>query len=143
MGFWEVLINLPTILKNITFCKTDLLNFSPDALILVDYPGFNFRIAKFAKKKDMKVFYYISPQIWAWKKSRINQIRKYVDRMFVILPFERVYQENSFEVDFVGHPLLDEIAKDNFIFSIKVEKEIIALLQEVESKKFKKCYHKC
>ena len=129
MGFWEVLINFPTILKNITFCKTDLLNFSADALILVDYPGFNFRIAKFAKQKGIKVFYYISPQIWAWKKSRINQIRKYVDRMFVILPFEKkFYQENNFDVDFVGHPLLDEIAKDNFNFSIKLDKEIIALL---------------
>ena len=88
MGFWEVLINLPNILKNIAFCKKDLLRFLPDALILVDYPGFNFRIARFANKHGIKVFYYISPQIWAWKKNRINQIREYVDRMFVILPFE-------------------------------------------------------
>ncbi len=129
MGFWEVIINLPTILKNISFCKKDILEFSPDALILVDYPGFNFRIAEFAKKKGIRVFYYISPQIWAWKKSRINQIRKNVDKMFVILPFEKeYYQKNNFEVDFVGHPLLDEIAKDNFPFSIETEKPIIALL---------------
>jgi len=129
MGFWEVIINLPTILKNISFCKKDILEFSPDALILVDYPGFNFRIAEFAKKQGIKVFYYISPQIWAWEKSRIKQIRKNVDKMFVILPFEKeYYQKNNFEVDFVGHPLVDEIAKDNFPFSIETEKPIIALL---------------
>jgi len=129
MGFWEVILNLPTILSNISFCKKDILAFSPDALILVDYPGFNFRIAKFAKQNGIRVFYYISPQIWAWKRSRINQIRKNVDKMFVILPFEKeYYQRNNFEVDFVGHPLLDEIAKDDFSLSIKKDKEIIALL---------------
>ncbi|MEE2699777.1 MAG: lipid-A-disaccharide synthase [Bacteroidota bacterium] len=129
MGFWEVLINLPTILRNINFCKKDILKFQPDALILVDYPGFNFRIAKFAKQRGIKVYYYISPQIWAWKKSRLNQIKKYIDKMFVILPFEKqFYQDNNFEVVFVGHPLLDEIAKDNFSFSIKTDKKIIALL---------------
>ncbi|MBC8266024.1 MAG: lipid-A-disaccharide synthase [Flavobacteriales bacterium] len=129
MGFLEVIVNLPTILKNINFCKKDILDFQPDALILVDYPGFNFRIAKFAKQNGIKVFYYISPQIWAWKKSRIKQIRKNVDKMFVILPFEKeYYKANNFEVDFVGHPLLDEIAKDNFTFSINTEKPIIALL---------------
>ena len=129
MGFLEVIINLPTILKNISLCKKDILEFLPDALILVDYPAFNFRIAEFAKKKGIRVFYYISPQIWAWKKSRINQIRKNVDKMFVILPFEKeYYQKNNFEVDFVGHPLLDEIEKDNFPFSIETEKPIIALL---------------
>jgi lipid-A-disaccharide synthase len=129
MGFWEVIINLATVLRNISFCKKDILEFSPDALILVDYPGFNFRIAEFAKKKGIRIFYYISPQIWAWKKSRINQVRKNVDKMFVILPFEKeYYQKNNFEVDFVGHPLVDEIAKDNFPFSIETEKPIIALL---------------
>jgi lipid-A-disaccharide synthase len=129
MGFLEVIVNLPTILKNISFCKKGILDFQPDALILVDYPGFNFRIAKFAKQNGIKVFYYISPQIWAWKKSRINQIRKDVDKMFVILPFEKdYYNSNNFEVDFVGHPLLDEIAKDNFSFSLQTNKPIIALL---------------
>ena len=129
MGFSEVIVNLPTILKNISFCKKDILDFQPDALILVDYPAFNFRIAKFAKQNGVKVFYYISPQIWAWKKSRINQIRKDVDKMFVILPFEKdYYNSNNFEVDFVGHPLLDEIAKDNFSFSLQTNKPIIALL---------------
>ena len=129
MGFWEVIINFPTILSNISFCKKDILAFSPDALILVDYPAFNFRIAKFAKQNGIKVFYYISPQIWAWKKSRIKQIRKNVDKMFVILPFEKdYYNSNNFEVDFVGHPLLDEISKDNFSFSLQTNKPIIALL---------------
>ena len=129
MGFWEVIVNLPTILSNISFCKKDILAFLPDALILVDYPGFNFRIAKFAKQNGIKVFYYISPQIWAWKRNRIKQIKKNVDKMFVILPFEKdFYQRNNFEVDFVGHPLLDEISKDDFSFSIKTDKDIIALL---------------
>ena len=129
MGFWEVIVNLPKILSNISFCKKDILAFSPDALILVDYPGFNFRIAKFAKQNGIKVFYYISPQIWAWKRNRIKQIKKNVDKMFVILPFEKdFYQKNNFEVDFVGHPLLDEISKDDFSFSIKTDKDIIALL---------------
>ena len=129
MGFSEVIVNLPTILKNISFCKKDILDFQPDALILVDYPAFNFRIVKFAKQNGIKVFYYISPQIWAWKKSRINQIRKNVDKMFVILPFEKDYYKiNNFEVDFVGHPLLDEISKDNFSFSLQTNKPIIALL---------------
>ena len=129
MGFSEVIVNLPTILKNISFCKKDILDFQPDALILVDYPAFNFRIVNFAKQNGIKVFYYISPQIWAWKKSRINQIRKNVDKMFVILPFEKdYYNSNNFEVDFVGHPLLDEIAKDNFSFSLQTNKPIIALL---------------
>ena len=129
MGFLEVIVNLPTILKNISFCKKDILSYNPDALILVDYPAFNFRIAVFAKQNGIKVFYYISPQIWAWKKSRIKQIKKMVDKMFVILPFEKdYYKAHHFEVDFVGHPLLDEIEKDNFSFSLQINKPIIALL---------------
>ena len=90
MGFTEVIINLRTILNNIEFCKKDILSHKPDVLILVDYPGFNLRIAEFAKKNGVKVFYYISPQVWAWKQSRVYHIKKYVDRMFVILPFEKV-----------------------------------------------------
>jgi len=86
------------------------MEFEPDALILVDYPGFNLRIAEFAKKKGLKVFYYISPQVWAWKKSRVFKIKRYVDRMFVILPFEKdFYARYDYDVDFVGHPLLDMI----------------------------------
>lgn len=89
MGFVEVVQNLGTILRNIKFCKEDIRNFRPDVLILVDYPGFNLRIAKFAKKLGIKVVYYISPQLWAWKESRVNTIKKYVDEMLVILPFEK------------------------------------------------------
>lgn len=116
MGFYEVLANLPTILKNLQFCKADVLSFMPDALILVDYPGFNLRIAEFAHKKGIKVFYYISPQVWAWKKSRVKKIKNFVDRLFVILPFEAsFFEEFGVDVDFVGHPLLDAIEneKDN------------------------------
>ncbi|MBP7498060.1 MAG: lipid-A-disaccharide synthase, partial [Bacteroidales bacterium] len=110
MGFVEVIKHIRTILKNINFCKEDILFYKPDALILVDYPGFNLRIAKFAYKNKIKVFYYISPQVWAWKTSRVRQIKKYVNRMFVVLPFEKeFYKKYNYEVDYVGHPLLDEI----------------------------------
>jgi len=110
MGFWEVLLNLFAILKNIRFCKKDIKSYDPDVLILVDYPGFNLRIAKFAHLLNYKVFYYISPQLWAWKQSRVKLIRKVVDRMFVILPFEKkFYKRFNYEVDFIGHPLLDVI----------------------------------
>ncbi|TAL63107.1 MAG: lipid-A-disaccharide synthase [Bacteroidetes bacterium] len=110
MGFTEVIIHLRTILKNIEFCKKDILRYRPDVLILVDYPGFNLRIAEFARKNGIKIFYYISPQVWAWKQSRVHHIKKYVDRMFVILPFEKeFYKKFNYEVDFVGHPLLDAL----------------------------------
>lgn len=112
MGFAEVLMNLKTILKNISFCKQDILAFKPDVLILVDYPGFNMRIAEFAKNNNIKVHYYISPQIWAWKENRIKKIKRDVDQMYVILPFEKPYYEekHQFKVHFVGHPLLDAIS---------------------------------
>jgi lipid-A-disaccharide synthase len=110
MGFIEVIANLRTIMKNLKFCRQDILEYMPDAIILVDYPGFNLRIAEFAHNQGFKVIYYISPQVWAWKKSRVYKIRQYVDRMFVILPFEKeFYHKYDFEVDFVGHPLLDAI----------------------------------
>lgn len=110
MGFVEVLMNLPVILQNMRFCKEELLNFKPDVLILVDYPGFNLRIAEFAKEHNIKVVYYISPQVWAWKKGRIHTIKRVVDKMLVILPFEKdFYHDYGMEVDFVGHPLLDAI----------------------------------
>lgn len=113
MGFAEVIMNLRTILRNISFCKEDLIAYEPDALILIDYPGFNLRIAEFAHEKGLKVFYYISPQVWAWKQSRVHKIKKVVDQMFVILPFEKdFYARFDIEVDFVGHPLLDAI--ENF-----------------------------
>lgn len=113
MGFVEVLANLRTILRNIRFCKEDIMQYRPDVLILVDYPGFNLRIAKFASEKNLRVFYYISPQIWAWKKNRVYKIKKYVERMYVILPFERdFYGKYNVDVDFVGHPLLDAIEQE-------------------------------
>lgn len=113
MGFTEVLLNLRTILSNLSFCKKDISEFRPDVLILVDYPGFNLRVAEFAHKAGFKVFYYISPQVWAWKQSRVHSIKKYVDKMFVILPFEKeFYARFGVEVDFVGHPLHDAIAGD-------------------------------
>jgi len=132
MGFTEVLMNLRTILRNIDFCKKDILQNKPDVLILVDYPGFNLRIAEYAKTIGIKVFYYISPQIWAWKQSRIHKIKRVVDKMFVILPFEKeFYQRFDFDADFVGHPLLDAVAdysNQQSTLSAKTDKPIIALL---------------
>lgn len=134
MGFWEVAVNIRTILGNLSFCKQDILQYKPDAVVLVDYPGFNLRIAEFLKGKGIKVFYYISPQVWAWKASRVKLIKACVDRMFVILPFEKeFYAKWNYEVDFVGHPLLDELAAnkqgENFLLSNNLDdKKIIALL---------------
>lgn len=110
MGFFEVVKHLGTILSNIEFCKKDILAFNPDVVILIDYPGFNFRLFKFIKQHNFKLFYYISPQLWAWKTSRVYKVKEYVDRMFVIFPFEKeFYALYGIEVDFVGHPLLDEM----------------------------------
>lgn len=110
MGFWEVATNLRVIFRNLDFCKKDILQWQPHVVILVDYPGFNLRIAKFLKQQQIKCYYYISPQVWAWKQSRVKQIRRDVDRMFVILPFEEeFYKERNYKVDFVGHPLLDAL----------------------------------
>ncbi len=108
MGFVEVVKNLRAILGNITFCKRDILAYQPDALVLIDYPGFNLRIAKWAKSQGLKVIYYISPQIWAWHSSRVHAIQRDVDQMLVILPFETdFFQKYGVQVQFVGHPLLD------------------------------------
>lgn len=111
MGFAEVVQNLKTILNNIKFCKQDIKAFSPDAIIFIDYPGFNMRIADWAKKEGLKTHYYISPQIWAWKESRIKAIKRDIDHMYIILPFEKDFYENkhNFAVEFVGHPLIDAI----------------------------------
>lgn len=113
MGFIEVLFNLSTILKNIKTCKKDITDFQPDALIFIDYPGFNLRIAKWAKEQGFKTHYYISPQIWAWKEGRIKGIKKCIDAMYVILPFEKSFYEDKhkFPVHFVGHPLIDAIGQ--------------------------------
>jgi lipid-A-disaccharide synthase len=111
MGFAEVILNLKTIFRNIKFCKKDIAEYNPDAIIFIDYPGFNMRIAKWAKTKSYRTHYYISPQIWAWKENRIKDIRRDVDRMYVILPFEKEFYENKhkYDVSFVGHPLVDAI----------------------------------
>jgi lipid-A-disaccharide synthase len=110
MGFLEVLENLPAILRNFRFAKADIANFQPDVLILIDYPGFNLRMAKWAKKRDFHVVYYISPQVWAWKESRVRQIQRFVDKMLVILPFEQAfYQKWNLPVEYVGHPLLQVV----------------------------------
>jgi lipid-A-disaccharide synthase len=138
MGFWEVAKNLLTIFINIRFCKEDILAFQPDAIILIDYPGFNLRIAKWAKSQKIPVHYYISPQVWAWKENRVALMKKVIDYLYVILPFEKTFFENKHQlaVDFVGHPLLDEIAQfdagDAEIFrtthKLPKDKPIVALL---------------
>lgn len=112
MGFTEVLANIRTILGLMDFCRKDILQYKPHALILIDYPGFNLRMARFASKAGIPVFYYISPQVWAWKRSRVYQIRRYVNRMLVILPFEEAfYARYNYQAHFVGHPLLDVISR--------------------------------
>ena len=114
MGFIEVVKNLRTILKNLSFCKQDITAFNPDAVILVDYPGFNLRIAKWAKPAGYKVIYFISPQVWAWKENRVKGIKKFVDKMLVILPFEKeFYKKWDYPVEYIGHPLVNVI--DEFI----------------------------
>jgi len=130
MGFTEVVANLGTILSNISFCKKDIETWQPDTLILIDYPGFNLRIAKWAKKKGFKVIYYISPQIWAWHESRVHKIKKNVDLMLVILPFEQAFYANyNFEVKYVGHPLLDIIPEQvDQTSASDFQKPLIALL---------------
>jgi lipid-A-disaccharide synthase len=113
MGFWEVVSHLPTILKNISFCKKDILRYMPDVIIYVDYPGFNLRIAKWAKNRGFKNHYYISPQVWAWKENRIKQMKATLDSLYVILPFEKNFfeQKHNFPVHYVGHPLMDQLSK--------------------------------
>ena len=111
MGFSEVIMNLKTILNNIKICKADIEKFNPDVIIFIDYPGFNMRIAKWAKRKGIKTHYYIAPQIWAWKENRIKAVKRDFDKLFVILPFEKDFFEvkHHFPVEFVGHPLIDAI----------------------------------
>ena len=113
MGFAEVVKNLPVIFRNIKFCKQDILAFQPDVLVLIDYPGFNLRIAAWAKLQHLKIIYYISPQVWAWKANRVKKMKQSIDKMLVILPFEKEYYKNkwNWEVEYVGHPLVEEIDK--------------------------------
>jgi lipid-A-disaccharide synthase len=110
MGFAEVIKNLGTIFRNFRFCKRDILAFQPDVVILIDYPGFNLRMAQWAKENGFKVVYYISPQVWAWKENRVNNIKKYVDKMLVILPFEKEFYEKwDYKVEYIGHPLVQVV----------------------------------
>ncbi|MBL7749767.1 MAG: lipid-A-disaccharide synthase [Chitinophagaceae bacterium] len=111
MGFAEVIKNLPTIFRNLRFCKEDILSWNPDVLILIDYPGFNLRIAQWAKQQGLKVVYYISPQVWAWKENRVKSMKTCIDKMLVILPFEKDYYEKKWDwnVEYVGHPLVEVI----------------------------------
>jgi len=142
MGFTEVLMNLRTILRNMKACKADIVAYNPDVLILIDFPGFNLKIAEFAKRQGFKVCYYISPKVWAWNQKRVLKIKRDVDKLFCILPFEvDFYRAWGMEVDYVGNPLLDEIAlfQSDLLFKekYKLEKEVIALLpgsrrQEIE-----------
>jgi len=142
MGFIEVVKNLKTIFRNLKFCKEDILQYKPDVLILIDYPGFNLRIAKWAKEQNLKVIYYISPQVWAWKENRVKMMKECIDKMLVILPFEKEYFKNkwNWEVEYVGHPLVEVIeSQKSKIKSQNSESNIIALLpgsrkQEIEKK---------
>lgn len=111
MGFVQVALHLRQVLKNITLCKNDLAAYRPDVLILVDYPGFNLKIARYAKEQlHLPVHYYISPKIWAWKEYRIKEIKRYVDRMYSILPFEvDFYRKHGYAIDYVGNPTVDEL----------------------------------
>ena len=144
MGFAEVIRNLPTILKNISFCKEDIKAFAPNVLVLIDYPGFNLRIAEWGKQQGYRIVYYISPQVWAWKANRVKKMRLCIDKMLVILPFEKDYFKDTWnwDVEYVGHPLVEVI--ENFKTNHKVStgygaRPIIALLpgsrkQEIEKK---------
>ena len=149
MGFLEVLMNIRAILKNISFCKQDIIEFKPDVLVLIDYPGFNLRIAKWAKSQGIKVLYYISPTVWAWKEKRVYTIKEVVDKMYCILPFEKpFYEKFNYDVEYLGHPLLDaveqyeatKIPTNQFLLEQKLsEKPIIAVLpgsrkQEIRKK---------
>ena len=148
MGFWEVAKNLKTILHNIQHCKEDITAFKPDALILIDYPGFNLRIAEWAKTQQIPVHYYISPQVWAWKENRVKLMARVIDYLYVILPFEKPFfqDKHNIPVDFVGHHLLDEVShfdagsetqfrKEN---NIPAKKPIIALLPGSRAQEVKK-----
>ena len=131
MGFLEVIKNLPTILQNIRFCKQDIDAWQPDVIVLVDYPGFNLRIAKWAKKQGFRVVYYIAPQVWAWKENRVKKMKLCIDKMFCILPFEKEYFKNKWDWDvtYVGHPLLQVIESFKSTTPLATDnKKVIALL---------------
>lgn len=134
MGFAEVVMNLRTILNNLKFCKEDIEQFQPDVLVLIDYPGFNLRVAEWAKAQGYKIVFYISPQVWAWKEGRVKKMKLFIDKMLVILPFEKDYYKNrwNWDVEYVGHPLVQVI--DNFKEDTRYKtqipsgKKVVALL---------------
>lgn len=131
MGFVEVITHLPTIFRNIDFCKKDILAYHPDVLVLIDYPGFNMRIAEWAKKQGLRTVYYISPQVWAWKENRVKKIKRDVDKMLVILPFEvDFYKKWHYDVTYVGHPLVEVVSHEKKDVPVRPlsHKPIIALL---------------
>lgn len=132
MGFIEVLQNLRTIFRNLKACKKDVEAFRPDALILIDYPGFNLRIAEWAKGKGLRVFYYISPQLWAWKPGRVKIIKSSVEQLFTILPFENeFYKQYQVYPEYVGHPLLENLKQfkaNPAVTASLAGKKVLALL---------------
>lgn len=139
MGLFEVIAHAKTIKKNFDFCYSDILEFKPDVVILIDYWGFNIRVAQFAKAHDVKVFFYISPKVWIWKESRVKKIKQFIDRMFVIFPFEKDWYaaRHQYEVDYAGNPLIDAIeerkqtlpSREDFMKRNNLSQEpIIALL---------------
>lgn len=133
MGFVEVIKNLPTILRNIKYCKQDIDAWQPDVLVLIDYPGFNLRIAEWAHKKGFKVVYYISPQVWAWKENRVKKMKLCIDKMLCILPFEKDYYKNkwNWEVEYVGHPLVEVVEKKLIVDSRQLTEENVDALSIV------------
>jgi lipid-A-disaccharide synthase len=133
MGLSDVLLNINTIRKFLKKCKEDILHFNPDALIFIDYPGFNLRIAKFAKQNKFKTHYYISPKVWAWNTGRALKIKRDIDFLYTILPFETAfYAKFNMKVDYVGNPLCDSISNYDFNTNFKADQQIsrpyIALL---------------
>ena len=140
MGFIEVLLNIFKILKNFKKCKKDILNFNPDKIIYIDYPGFNLRMCKWAKKRGFRNYYYISPQVWAWKEKRAEIIKKYIDEFYVVLPFEKNYfkKKHNINSNYFGHPLIDDI--ENFepqLISFN-KKPIISILPGSRKQEIKK-----
>jgi lipid-A-disaccharide synthase len=129
MGFVEVVKNLRIISRNMSLCKSQIINFRPDVIILIDYPGFNLRIAGFARKSGFTTFYYISPKLWAWNENRVKKVRKYVDRMYIIFPFEvGFYKKHNIDPVYCGNPLLDETERRLSSFPEKHEiKESLGL----------------
>lgn len=138
MGFTEVVKNLPAIMRNFSFCKKDILQFGPDVLVLIDYPGFNLRIARWARKQRLKIIYYISPQVWAWKENRVRQIKKNVDKMLVIFPFEKDYYKKwNYDVQYVGHPLVQVVDEFKLQHPVTGKDNVIALLPGSRSQEIK------